>query len=189
LIEDGKNEENFHPIDRYHRQLFAKTSNPLIYYVYRATKPNLQLICCPIGRPKTEVGVRSSNLNLATLWLNCVRFTSLNCLKFSGSKQPVSAYHDIRQLAKNTNKYNYHTTKWFTSHRSRAKLVFPKEKKERRVQQRLYMNKKIHAYISSTQVIQVSYSLQNMVFKECEECWLCLAFTAWRMLYTFMKVI
>lgn len=153
------------------------------------TKPNLQLICCPIGRPKTEVGVGSSNLNLATLWLNCVRFTSLNCLKFSGSKQPVSSYHDIRQLAKNTNKYNYRTTKWFTSHRSRAKLVFPKEKKERRVQQRLYMNKKIHAYISSTQVIQVSYSLQNMVFKECEECWLCLAFTAWRMLYTFMKVI
>lgn len=69
----------------------------LIYYVCRATKPNLQLICCPIGRPKTEVGVGSSNLNLATLWLNCVRLTSLNCLKFSGSKQPVSAYHDIRR--------------------------------------------------------------------------------------------
>lgn len=46
-------------------------------------------MCCPIGRPKTEVDVRSSNLNFATLWLNCVRLTSLKSLKFWGSKQPV----------------------------------------------------------------------------------------------------
>ena len=47
---------------------------------------DLQLICCPIGRPRTAVGAGSSNLNFATLWLNCVRFTSLNSLKFSGSR-------------------------------------------------------------------------------------------------------
>lgn len=50
---------------------------------------NLQLICCPIGSPKTDVGVGRANLNLATLWLSSVRLTSLNSLKFSGSKQSV----------------------------------------------------------------------------------------------------
>lgn len=47
-------------------------------------------MCCPIGRPNTEVGVGSSNLNFATLWLSCVRFTSLNSLKFSGSMLPTT---------------------------------------------------------------------------------------------------
>lgn len=50
---------------------------------------NLQLICCPIGSPKTDVGVGRANLNLATLWLSWVRFTSLNSLNSSGSKQTV----------------------------------------------------------------------------------------------------
>ncbi|MFS8001659.1 hypothetical protein Hanom_Chr13g01192921 [Helianthus anomalus] len=47
-----------------------------------------QLICCPIGSPNTEVGLGRANLNFATLWLSCVRFTSLNSLKFSGSMHP-----------------------------------------------------------------------------------------------------
>lgn len=53
-------------------------------------QPNLQLICCPIGRPKTEVGVGSPKVNFATLWLSCTFLTSLNSLKFSGSKTPLS---------------------------------------------------------------------------------------------------
>lgn len=46
-------------------------------------------MCCPMGRPNTEVGVGSANLNLATLWLSCVFFTSLKSLKFSGSMLPT----------------------------------------------------------------------------------------------------
>lgn len=51
---------------------------------------NLQLMCCPIGRPKTEVGVGSPKVNFATFWFSCARLTSLNSLKFYGSKQPIS---------------------------------------------------------------------------------------------------
>lgn len=49
-------------------------------------------MCCPMGKPSTEVGVGSSNLNFATLWLSCVFFTSLNCLKLSGSKHTVKKW-------------------------------------------------------------------------------------------------
>ncbi|KAJ0590959.1 hypothetical protein HanIR_Chr04g0203191 [Helianthus annuus] len=46
-------------------------------------------MCCPMGRPNTEEGVGSENLNLATLWLSCVFFTSLKSRKFSGSMLPT----------------------------------------------------------------------------------------------------
>ena len=51
-----------------------------------------------MGRPKTEVGVGSSNVNFATLWLSCWRLTSLNSLKFSGSRQPKSTYDKVSNL-------------------------------------------------------------------------------------------
>lgn len=47
-------------------------------------------MCWPMGRPKTEVGVGSANVNLATLWLIWFFLTSLNSLKFSGSKQTTN---------------------------------------------------------------------------------------------------
>jgi hypothetical protein len=62
-------------------------------------KKNLQLICCPIGSPKTEFGVGRANLNLATLWLSSVLLTSLYSLKFSGSKQPIKTWQGINQFA------------------------------------------------------------------------------------------
>lgn len=33
----------------------------------KSEEPDLQRLCCPIGRPNTEVGVERANLNLATL--------------------------------------------------------------------------------------------------------------------------
>lgn len=60
---------------------------------------NLQLICCPIGSPNTEVGVGRANVNLATLWLSWILLTSLNSLKFSGSKHPVTAYQGLNSLS------------------------------------------------------------------------------------------
>jgi hypothetical protein len=62
-------------------------------------KANLQLICCPIGSPKTEFGVGRANLNLATLWISSVLLTSLYSLKFSGSKQPIKTWQGINQFA------------------------------------------------------------------------------------------
>ena len=58
---------------------------------------DLQLICCPMGRPKTEVELGSVNVNFATLWLSCARLISLNSLKFSGSKQPECMNHIVRK--------------------------------------------------------------------------------------------
>lgn len=56
----------------------------------KSEEPDLQRMCCPIGRPNTEVGVGRANLNLATLWLSCVRLTSSKSLNFSGSRQPIN---------------------------------------------------------------------------------------------------
>ena len=59
-----------------------------------------------MGRPKTEVGVGSSNVNFATLWLSCWCLTSLNSLKFSGSRQPISTYDKMSNfiIKQNSNK-------------------------------------------------------------------------------------
>ena len=49
---------------------------------------NLQIICCPTGRPNTEVGLGRANLNFAVLWLSWVFLTSLKSVNFSGFKEP-----------------------------------------------------------------------------------------------------
>lgn len=76
-----------------------KVDSPWTNIRTRINQQNLQLRCCPIGRPKTDVGVGSSNLNFAELWLSCVRFTSLNSLKCSGFKQPTITCHCVFQFA------------------------------------------------------------------------------------------
>jgi len=52
-------------------------------------------MCCPIGRPKTDVGVGSEKVNFATLWLSCAFLTSLNSLNWSGFKQATKHVDDI----------------------------------------------------------------------------------------------
>lgn len=80
-----------------------KTHSIVYEWNTRPKQPTyLQLICCPIGSPNTEVGVGRANINLATLWLSWVRFISLNSLKFSGSKQPIKAHPGIRKYADGT---------------------------------------------------------------------------------------
>lgn len=49
---------------------------------------NLTSMFFPTGSPNIELGVGRANLNLAELGLIMVFFTSLNSLKFLGSKLP-----------------------------------------------------------------------------------------------------
>lgn len=55
---------------------------------YEEYSGDLHCMCLPTGRPNTEEGVGSANLNLAVLWLSRVFLTTLNSLNFSGSKHP-----------------------------------------------------------------------------------------------------
>ena len=90
-------------------------------------KPNLQLICCPIGSPNTEFGLGRANLNLATLWLSSVLLTSLNSLKFSGSKHPIKNMPSHQSICTNPDLYPRSYKLWLHNHENQFSICQSKE--------------------------------------------------------------